>query len=605
MPPSSQIDVEILNIAAYHFVPLDELAERRAALLELCRHLDLRGTILLAPEGINLFLAGTVAGVEEFLATLKRQPEFTELVVKRSYSRRQPFRRLLVRLKKEIIAFGVPEVDPHKASSPKLSPETLKQWLDEGRDIELLDVRNDYEIEVGTFVGATAIGLGHFRDFPAATAQLPESWKQKPVVMFCTGGIRCEKAGPFMEQQGFEEVYQLDGGILNYFELCGGAHYRGDCFVFDHRVALAPDLSETEHAMCFTCQAVLTKEEQLSPMYVPGVCCPFCYQSDAELAQERLEHRRASIEKFASPLPGAGPYDSARPIRVPDRVDRMTLLDAVDTLFPYVGRGRWQKSCDEGRITEAGRALAADEVVRAGQQLQHVEPNVVEPPVNPNIEVLYEDDDLIVVNKPAPLPMHPCGRFNRNTLVWMLDQVYAPEKVRCAHRLDANTSGLVVLTRRRSAASVLQPKFERGEVRKTYLARVLGVPEADEFRCDVGIAQEVGPAGLRGWSEDGLPAETHFKVLRRWDCGELWESLLEVRPITGRTNQIRIHAWKLDLPIVGDPSYLPHGEMSATQTRDIDSAPMCLHAWRLEFAHPTTQQVVRFEAPAPDWAKRP
>ena len=150
-----------------------------------------------------------------------------------------------VKIKREIIAFGIPGIDPARNPSRKLSPRTLRQWLDEGRSVTLLDTRNTYEIERGTFRGALPAGIRHFRDFPRAVERLPARLKNQPVVMFCTGGIRCEKAGPFMEREGFRDVFQLDGGILKYFEECGSAHYDGECFVFDERVGVDPTLRET------------------------------------------------------------------------------------------------------------------------------------------------------------------------------------------------------------------------------------------------------------------------------------------------------------------------------------------------------------------------
>ena len=139
---------------------------------------------------------------------------------------------------------GMDEIQPVENTSPKIEPEQLKQWLDEGREVVLLDVRNDYEVEVGTFVDAVPIGVDSFRTFPDAVDTLPAEMKEKPIVMFCTGGIRCEKAGPLMEGKGFGQIYQLNGGILKYFEDCGGEHYDGDCFVFDKRVAVDPELQD-------------------------------------------------------------------------------------------------------------------------------------------------------------------------------------------------------------------------------------------------------------------------------------------------------------------------------------------------------------------------
>ncbi len=265
-----------VNISAYKFTPLDELPVWRERLLEVCRAGDLRGTILLSAEGINLFAAGTRSGIDALLGTVRSMPGLADLTPKESLSAEQPFGRMLVKIKKEIIAFGVPGIDPARRTSPKLPARTLKQWLDEGRPITLLDTRNDYELRLGTFRGAVPARIDHFRDFPEAVKKLPEEMKERPVVMFCTGGIRCEKAGPFLEQAGFKNVHQLDGGILKYFEECGGAHYDGDCFVFDQRVGVDPALRETKSVLCSNCQLPLTEIEQQDPRYVPEISCPHC-----------------------------------------------------------------------------------------------------------------------------------------------------------------------------------------------------------------------------------------------------------------------------------------------------------------------------------------
>ncbi len=215
----------VANIAAYRFALLDGLPSLRADLLAFCRSHQLRGTILLSTEGINLFVAGARAGIDALLARLRSIQGLAQLEAKLSYTDHQPFRRMLVRIKKEIIAFGVPGIEPARRTSPKLAPRQLKAWLDEGRPLTLLDTRNDYEVKLGTFESALPVGVDNFREFPAAVARLPPRLKDETIVMFCTGGIRCEKAGPYMESQGFRNVLQLDGGILKYFEECGGAHY--------------------------------------------------------------------------------------------------------------------------------------------------------------------------------------------------------------------------------------------------------------------------------------------------------------------------------------------------------------------------------------------
>jgi predicted sulfurtransferase len=267
------------NIAVYKFAPLSDLETLREKLQGICRDCELKGTILLSPEGINLFVAGTQSSIQILLTELRSITGFEDLNPKESFSENQPFRRMLVRLKKEIIAFGVEGIEPGKKSSAKISAQTLKQWIDEGKPLTLLDTRNDYEIRMGTFEGAIPAGVEHFRDFPNAVEKLSPELKERTIVMFCTGGIRCEKAGPFMERAGFQNVFQLDGGILKYFEECGGAHYKGDCFVFDRRVCVDSQLCETSAAICFSCQMPLTEQEQRHPHYLVGETCPFCHPS--------------------------------------------------------------------------------------------------------------------------------------------------------------------------------------------------------------------------------------------------------------------------------------------------------------------------------------
>jgi UPF0176 protein len=301
---------EFVNIAAYKFATLDRLPERRIELQTLCADLQLKGTILLSPEGINMFVAGPREAIDRLLEHVRSDPLFTEIEVKESFSDHQPFNRMLVRIKNEIIAFGVAGIDPRQETSPRVTARQLKQWLDDGKDIALLDVRNDYEVEIGTFAQALPVGVDHFREFPDAIRALPDELKDKPVVTFCTGGIRCEKAGPLMEREGFSEVYQLDGGILKYFEEVGGEYYDGDCFVFDQRVALDADLKETEIQQCFACLSPLSLDDQQSEHYIVGHSCPHCFKTPEETMARIIERRHDAIKDVAEPLPGSQPYEN-------------------------------------------------------------------------------------------------------------------------------------------------------------------------------------------------------------------------------------------------------------------------------------------------------
>lgn len=267
---------QFLNLSGYKFVPLENLPELKQSLLSLCSRLNVIGTILISPEGINAFVAGDPKNVASFQKEIAKINPFHDLAFKESYSETVSFRRMFVKIKKEIIAFGVDSVKPYQKTSRRIKAEELKKWLDEGRDFLLLDTRNDYEVRIGTFEKADHLHITHFKEFPEKCETLLERYQDKPVVTFCTGGVRCEKAGPFMEEIGFKDVYQLDGGILKYFEECGGDHWKGDCFVFDKRVALDPSLTETYMPQCYACRQPLFEEDLKSIHYKEGASCPYC-----------------------------------------------------------------------------------------------------------------------------------------------------------------------------------------------------------------------------------------------------------------------------------------------------------------------------------------
>ncbi len=590
----------VVNIAAYLFVKLDRLPERREELRHLCRQLQIKGTILLSPEGINLFLAGTRHSIDEFLKQLRSDPLLESLEVKESFSQTMPFSRMLVKLKKEIIAFGVEGIEPQRYSSKRLSAQELKKWLDEGRPVTLLDTRNDYEVKLGTFENAHLIGVDHFRDFPEAVRQLPEEMKNHPIVTFCTGGIRCEKAGPFMEMAGFEDVYQLEGGILKYFEECGDSHYKGDCFVFDYRVAVDAALNETEATQCYACQIPLTVQEQQSEKYVIGVSCPYCWEENRPPEAPTITDREQAIRDVTTPLPGSVAYTNERPLNVPQKYEGWRLIDFICDYHPHVSRPEWEKVCEEGLIRDRERVICADEKMRAGQRLMRFIPDTIEPAVNADLKIISWEEPLIVFNKPAPLPIHPCGRFNKNSMTQILDLAFPDEKLRPAHRLDANTTGLILFTNHRDVSQNLHKQFERGEAKKTYLCKIHGQPDWDNYRCELPISKQASKAGTRIIDEkSGQPAQTQFHVLQRNEDGT---SLLKAIPITGRTNQIRVHLWHLGYPILGDPAYLQNQKQGKSQTLPVVSPPMALHAWKITIEHPVLKETISYQTPKPDWA---
>jgi UPF0176 protein len=238
---------DILNISTYKFVPLADTLALRDTLSERALALNLKGTILLAEEGINLFLAGPAQAVRNFISQLQTDERFADIDPKESWSASQPFRKMLVKIKGEIIRMNHPAIQPAQGRAPAIDAQTVKRWLDQGHDdlgrpVVTLDTRNTYEVDEGTFAGAIDWRLNKFTEFPDALQAHKSELADKTVISFCTGGIRCEKAAIYMRESGLPHVYQLEGGILKYFEETCGTHYEGGCFVFDERRALAADL---------------------------------------------------------------------------------------------------------------------------------------------------------------------------------------------------------------------------------------------------------------------------------------------------------------------------------------------------------------------------
>ncbi len=244
----------ILNISAYKFIPLPDAQALRELLLQRANALQLKGTVLLAEEGINLFLAGPEWYVRGFIAQLHQDARFADIAPKESWTDIQPFKKMLVKVKGEIIRMNYPTIRPANGRAPAVAPATVKRWLDQGHDDEgravvTLDTRNDYEVDAGTFENTIDWRLTKFTEFPQALLNHKAELQDKTVVSFCTGGIRCEKAAILMQEVGLQHVYQLEGGILKYFEETDGSHYRGSCFVFDERRAVAADLSANPSAV--------------------------------------------------------------------------------------------------------------------------------------------------------------------------------------------------------------------------------------------------------------------------------------------------------------------------------------------------------------------
>ena len=282
--------------ALYHFTRLADYEQLKAPLQDMCDLLGIKGTLLLAYEGINGTVAGTDKAISALLEYLRADPRLAALEHKESRSEDMPFYRMKVRLKREIVTMGVDGVDPNEVVGTYVDP---KDWnaLITDPDVILIDTRNDYEVEIGTFKGALNPDTQTFREFPQWVEDNRENLKKPKVAMFCTGGIRCEKASSFMKQNGFDDVYHLKGGILKYLETQPEKEslWEGDCFVFDQRVAVKHGLEESDYDQCYACRYPITGKEKKSPLYVKGVSCPRCHDTMSEDQRTRFAERQKQI----------------------------------------------------------------------------------------------------------------------------------------------------------------------------------------------------------------------------------------------------------------------------------------------------------------------
>ena len=282
--------------ALYKFVALEDYKAIRQPLLEAMESNGIKGTLLLASEGINGTVSGTQEGIDALLAWLNSDDRFNPISFKLSYHDNQPFYRTKVKLKKEIVTMGVEGIDPRKTVGTYVKP---KDWnaLISDPDVLLIDTRNDYEIEIGTFEHAVNPNTKTFREFPEYVKNNLDPKKNKKVAMFCTGGIRCEKSTAYLKEQGFEDVYHLEGGILQYLEDVPKEDtlWKGDCFVFDNRVAVNHDLEKSEYDQCYACRLPITDEDKASDKYEQGVSCPQCYGTHTEEQIARFREREKQI----------------------------------------------------------------------------------------------------------------------------------------------------------------------------------------------------------------------------------------------------------------------------------------------------------------------
>ena len=283
--------------ALYHFTRLADYEQLKEPLQGMCEMLGIKGTLLLAYEGINGTIAGTDKAISELLDFIKSDPRLSGLEHKESRSQDMPFYRMKTRLKREIVTMGIEGIDPNDVVGTYVDP---KDWNDliSDPDVVLIDTRNDYEVEIGTFRGALNPDTQTFREFPQWVEDNRDKLNKPKVAMFCTGGIRCEKASSFMKLNGFDDVYHLKGGILKYLETQPEKEslWNGDCFVFDQRVAVKHGLEQGKYDQCYACRYPITEEEKQSPLYIKGVACPRCHDTMSNDQRKRFSQRQKQIE---------------------------------------------------------------------------------------------------------------------------------------------------------------------------------------------------------------------------------------------------------------------------------------------------------------------
>ncbi|MDX3909653.1 MAG: rhodanese-related sulfurtransferase [Sphingobium sp.] len=301
--------------ALYKFTPLDDCAAIKAGLESVCRGQEIKGTLLLAHEGINGTIAGSHEAMEAVLAHIRALPGCADVDVKLSQADTLPFHRMKVRIKPEIVTMGQPDIDPLQDAGHYVAPEDWNALISDPGTI-VIDTRNDYEVKIGTFAGAINPQTATFRDFPTWFREQRERLlgtdTPPKVAMFCTGGIRCEKSTAFLKSEGLEDVYHLQGGILKYLETVPAEEslWEGECFVFDQRVAVGHGLAPGTHTICHACRLPLGAEDLASPLYVEGVSCGFCHaeRTDAQRASYAERHRQEQLSKArGEPHIGAPP----------------------------------------------------------------------------------------------------------------------------------------------------------------------------------------------------------------------------------------------------------------------------------------------------------
>lgn len=568
----------IFHIAFYRFVRLADVDHVVSCVRELAA--SLTGSIVIAEEGINGVAAGTSDALDSFENGLtgdaRLRGAFGGMTFKRTRCTTAPFARLKVAKKREIVAFGVEGADAFDTAHTTVSPQAWRELM--GRDdVVVIDNRNSFEYRLGKFKNAIDPKVTHFRDFPSYVEANAPAWKRdgKKVAMYCTGGIRCEKSSAWMERLGLD-VYQLDGGILNFFQTLPDADkdWEGDCFVFDNRIAINTQLQET----------AVTLEQ--------------VYEAEPDGAW-RIDRAKRLLDAVATPSIVA--KRSTRPpqrdgvaascVVLPSKVGQWpTVIDFLCERFDGVSRTTWfDRMARSEVIDEQGAAMTPASACKPQQKIYYYRSVEAEPTIPFEETIVFQDEYLLVADKPHFLPVAPVGRYVQETLLTRLKRRTGIETLSPIHRIDRDTAGLVIFAIQPPTRDAYQRLFREHRIEKFYEAIA-------PWRVDVTFPALVknrlveSPHFMQMQVTEGeANAETSISLL------EKSESLgrYKLRPVTGQKHQLRAHMAGLGVPILNDriyPTLLPD-ESIATYDK-----PLQLLAKRVEFVDPMNGQVRVFES---------
>ncbi len=589
----------LVHTAFYKFVALANAAEVAARLREFAAELGIKGSVIVAAEGINGVAAGTALSVQKWEQAIALEPlfdgAFSDMVFKRSQCTTAPFSRMKVSHKQAIVAFGVNDaaVESSEAVAAQMLDPNAWRALIAQDDVVVLDNRNSFEFRLGRFRNAIDPQVANFRDFAGYVETHAEQWKAegKRVAMYCTGGIRCERAGGWMEKIGVP-VYQLHGGILNYFQTMPDAEkdWDGECFVFDNRVAIDTKLNETDTTIDSVYQADADGEFRIARArrLMGADATPSNEDSSGARVREA-----AKPAKPRSQLRARNGVDASC-VALPGEVSTgSSVLDFLSHRFAHVSRDAWQQRFINGEVTDdAGRALMIDTPAKAHQKIYYFRSVDDEPRIPFDETILFRDEWIVVADKPHFLPVVPSGHYVQETLLSRLKKTLGINTLSPIHRIDRDTAGLVIFSIQPQTRDAYQRLFRERSVQKVYEAiapfsAALTLPitcrnrmlESEKF-MQMQIVSDV---------DSEANAETHIDLLER--SGELARYVL--RPNTGQKHQLRAHMAALGVAIVNDriyPELQPFCDV-------VDySAPLKLLAKSIAFLDPMTGTARHFES---------